>query len=237
MENDGVFGGMSPNDSGYGRSGGSFSYNYFDDLAAKTPDKKRRFGRMKAQKRTKNNKAAANSTYNQMPKPVPTGLMGEIYKIQQELKTAGIFAVAAHGIQVTAFLVVLYMFPTHLLLPLSFVMSVIFLVGFLVLDRRFVPSSGRDQTAFRVATGYGWLVLAFLFSIVGLIGGKIFSCVGKKNCTTDYIFDMIKMYSVIAVIQGIILAIIISIFIVVQRRKMIEARKTVSIRISKPKTS
>lgn len=160
---------------------------------------------------------------------------GRFSAVRDELRTGIGFALGASVIQAGAFLAVIYLFPTHVLILPTILMSVLILIACLTVDKRFAPSTGRDQTAFRVAAGYGWLAGALLFSIVGLIGGKIFSCVGKKNCTTDYMFDMMKMYAVIAIVQGVFLAAAMAGILYIRRRKMIEARKTVSIHIAKPK--
>ena len=160
---------------------------------------------------------------------------GRFVAVSDELKIGGGFALAAHAIQAGVFLAVIYLFPTHVLILPTLVTSVAILVACLILDKKFAPNTGKDQTAFRAAVGYGWLVGALLFSVIGLIGGKIFSCVGKKNCTTDYMFDMMKMYAVIAIVQGVILAGLMVGIILIRKRRMIEARKTTSIHISKPK--
>jgi len=162
---------------------------------------------------------------------------GFLRQIRDELTAAGIFVVVSQGAQAGLFLLMMSVFSSQRLFLPILLTSVLILVGFLYMDGKFSPETGRNRAAFRGAVGYIWVLVAFLFSLIGFIGGKIASCEGKRNCTTDYLFEMMKIYAVITIVQVIILSGIAAIVIFVKRRKALEARKTISMHISKPKTS
>lgn len=231
MNNDDFLSGGSGdvNAPGFGRTGGSFSYNYFDEL-----DKEKFERKAVSSKKSRFKRDGAKQKAERAPGAHRINL-GKLEPIRGEMKKAALFVLATQGVQVVAFLVYTYVFPAHSVVMPMFLVSIFTLVVFLILDSRLAKGGGADLMAFRVISGLFWLVFALILSLIGLFGGMIFSCAGKKNCTSDYTFTILKTYAAMTVLQGVVLGIIIAIALVMRKRRAIEARKTVSIHISKPK--
>ena len=154
-----------------------------------------------------------------------------------EIRAALIVVVPTHLVQFLVYLMINKRFPSANWPILVFAVGLIGFASFLVLDKQAHREKETNATAFEIATGYLWLALTLVISLLGAIGGGLLNSVCKSNSCLSLaeLTSSFKIYALYALGELLVMSVIVFVLAKSRRRAELEAQKSASIQIAKPK--
>lgn len=160
-----------------------------------------------------------------------------IGKFWSEIRAALIVVAPTQLIQFLVYLIINKRFPSANWPILVFIVGLIGFASFLVLDKQAHREKEANATAFEIAAGYLWLALTLIISLLGAIGGGLLDSICRSNSCLSLarLTGSFKIYALYTLGELIIMGAIVFVLAKSRRKAELEAKKSASIQIAKPK--